>query len=195
MLPAQADRSPSRLVRADMYQMEPGRTFADARIVAQGVVLGSERRVTVELFVHASDFYNTRRFANAVHSRQCLPGLPLSASSLGRAGCGAHGSQLRLRRRPWPCRAHGASSLGPCQPCVRPWWTGRVLVWRGARLPCLGCSCNLPRASPCLPAQMCWTPLTPGRGTAALPPACPPQWCTPAQTTRWATCSTPASLP
>ena len=64
-----------------MYKMEPGRTFADARIVSSGVVMGSDRKVTAELFVNASDFYNARRFANAVQSRQCLPGTPANACS------------------------------------------------------------------------------------------------------------------
>ena len=63
-------------MHAGMYKLEAGRTFADSRIVAQGVVLGSQRKVIAELYVHATDFYNARRFANAVHSRQSIPGMP-----------------------------------------------------------------------------------------------------------------------
>ena len=61
---------------AGLYRLEPGRTVSDARVVAQGVAIGSGRKVTVELFVLASDFFNARRFANAVHSHDCLPGEP-----------------------------------------------------------------------------------------------------------------------
>ena len=61
-------------VPAGMYKLEAGRTFADSRIVAQGVVMDSQRKVTAELFVHPTDFHNARRFANAVHARPCIPG-------------------------------------------------------------------------------------------------------------------------
>ena len=78
---------------AGMYRLETGRTFADSRIVAQGVVLGSQRKVIAELFVHVTDFYNARRFANAVHSRLSIPG------RLCCRVCSCHASHLLS----WPC--------------------------------------------------------------------------------------------